>query len=72
MAMVEDVTLWGVERMSGSSLWGGWVWTCRRMIGARIEESRREKMGRVHRLSCVAKGPDRPQAPRIEMSTRHA
>jgi len=56
MAMVEDVTLWGVERMSGSSLWGGWAWTCRRMIGARIEESRREKTGRVHRLNCGAKG----------------
>jgi hypothetical protein len=27
------------------------------MIGARIEQSRREKMGRVHRLSCDAKGP---------------
>jgi len=48
--------LWGVERMSGSSLWGGWVWTCRRMIGARIEQSRREKTGRVYRLSCDAKG----------------
>jgi len=26
------------------------------MIGARIEQSRREKMGRVYRLNCDAKG----------------
>jgi YD repeat-containing protein len=26
------------------------------MIGARIEQSRREKMGRVYRLNCDARG----------------
>ncbi|PDT72329.1 hypothetical protein CO683_03180 [Bradyrhizobium ottawaense] len=72
MASIEVVMVWGVERMSRASRWGGWAWTCRRMIDAGIEESRRENKGRVHRLNCDAPGPNGRKASRNEMSTRHA
>jgi len=72
MASIEVVMVWGVERMSRASRWGGWAWTGRRMIDAGIEESRRENKGRVHRLNCDAFRPMAKRAPRNEMSTRHA
>ncbi|RXH14741.1 hypothetical protein EAS54_20385 [Bradyrhizobium guangzhouense] len=55
-----SVTCDGVGRLNACRahpLGGGWVWTCRRVIDARIEESRREKLGRIHRLNCGAQGP---------------
>jgi hypothetical protein len=58
--------------MSRASLWGGWAWICRRVIDARIEESRREKQGRIHRLNCGALRPNGQEASRSEMSTRYA
>jgi len=41
------------------------------MKGARTDPSRREKLGRNHRLNCEASGPARPlEDSRTEISTR--
>jgi len=37
------------------------------MIGARIDGSRREKLGRIHRLNCGAQGPDEGLGGKREM-----
>ncbi|RZM97286.1 hypothetical protein CWO91_37700 [Bradyrhizobium genosp. SA-3] len=63
------MTVWALNACRAHPLGGGWVWACRRMIDACIEQSRREKKGRVHRLNCDAQRPNGQKDSRSEMST---